>query len=62
MTFEGLHNQKVCAGEHQSQVTWAKNRKNRKMVLNAELNLVLNSMYFIIKLEEKNILISTKVW
>ena len=29
MTFEGLHNQKICAEEHQPQVTLAKNRKNR---------------------------------
>ena len=30
MTLEGLHNQKICAGEYQSQVTLAKNRKNHK--------------------------------
>ena len=30
MKFEGLHNQKVCAGEHQPQVTLAQNRKNCK--------------------------------
>ena len=29
MTFEGLHNQKIYAGEHQPQVTLAKNRKDR---------------------------------
>ena len=29
MTFEGLHNQKICAGEYQPQVTLVKNRKNR---------------------------------
>ena len=29
MTFEGLHNQKICAGEYQSQVNLVmKNRKN----------------------------------
>ena len=32
MTFEGLHNQKICAEEHQPQVTLAKNRKNCKRV------------------------------
>ena len=30
MTFEGLHNQEICAGEYQPQVTFVKNRKNRK--------------------------------
>ena len=25
MTFEGLHNQKICAGEYQPQVTLVKN-------------------------------------
>ena len=34
MTLEGLHNQKICAGEYQPQVTLAKNRKNRKEYVN----------------------------
>ena len=38
MTFEGLNNQKICAGEHQPQVNLAKNRKNLK-----------NAFYFILK-------------
>ena len=40
MTFEGLQNQKICAGEHQPQVTLAKNRKNRNWNMN--LYLLLN--------------------
>ena len=30
MMFEGLHNQKIYAGEYQPQVTLAKNWKNHK--------------------------------
>ena len=38
MTFEGLHNQKICAEEDQPQVTLAKNRKNRKWVRNVSFS------------------------
>ena len=33
MTFEGLHYWKICAGEHQPQVTLVKNCKNRNIVI-----------------------------
>ena len=39
MTFEGLHNQKICAGEYQPQVTLVKNLKctNAKLETNSVL-------------------------
>ena len=31
MIFEGLHNQKICAGEYQPQVKLVKKRKNHNL-------------------------------
>ena len=36
MAYKGLHNQKICAGEYQPQVTLVKNPKNCKST-NAKL-------------------------
>ena len=36
MTFEGLHNQKIYAEEHQPQVTLAKNYKNCEALVGDE--------------------------